>query len=95
MAGLVTRSGASGGTGWNATSTSRQMPWLLNERYGTSIPTQASGIGRGIGFTDWLYGHGGGSSAPPPKTPKPTSKPKPTPKPTRSRRHPAAEPPRS
>ncbi len=84
MANLVTRSGAAGGTGWNATGASRQMPWLLNKRYGTSIPTVASKIGRGIGFTDWLYGNGGGGSgtAPkPPKTPKPTPKPKPVPAP--------------
>jgi hypothetical protein len=83
-AAIVTRSAASGGTGWNATTTSRQMPWLLNLRYGTSIPTRASGMGRAIGFTDWLYGDGsagssGGGSTPAP-TPKPT--PVPTPKPT-------------
>ena len=71
MAGLVTRSGNAGGTGWNATNTSRQMPWLLNKRYGTSIPTQSSGMGRGIGFTDWLYGNGGGGSGSAPKPPKP------------------------
>lgn len=34
MAGAVTRSKASGGTGWNETSLARQMPWLLNKRYG-------------------------------------------------------------
>jgi hypothetical protein len=70
MAGLVTRSGASGGTGWNGTKAARQMPWLLNLRYGTTIPTATAGIGRAIGFTDWLYGGGasggGGSSSPPP-----------------------------
>ena len=49
-------SGASGGTGWNGTLPARQMPWLLNRRYGLSLPTAASGIGRAIGFTDWLYG---------------------------------------
>ena len=83
-AAIVTRSAASGGTGWNATSTSRQMPWLLNLRYGTSIPTRASGIGRAIGFTDWLYGagagtsgggSGGGGTPPPPTTPPPTTPP--------------------
>lgn len=57
-AAIVTRSAAAGGTGWNATMASRQMPWLLNLRYGTSIPTQTSGMGRAIGFTDWLYGSG-------------------------------------
>jgi hypothetical protein len=64
-AGIVTRSAAAGGTGWNATTTSRQMPWLLNLRYGSSIPTHTSGMGRAIGFTDWLYGSGaaaGGST---------------------------------
>jgi hypothetical protein len=81
MAGLVTRSASAGGTGWNATNTSRQMPWLLNKRYGTSIPTQTSGMGRGIGFTDWLYGNGGGGTGKAPKPPKPTPKPKPIPAP--------------
>jgi hypothetical protein len=85
-AAIVTRSAASGGTGWNATSTSRQMPWLLNLRYGTSIPTRPSGIGRAIGFTDWLYGSGAapasGGGATPPPTPKPTPKPTPRPTPT-------------
>jgi hypothetical protein len=68
MAGVVTRSKASGGTGWNGTRAARQMPWLLNLRYGTNIPTAASGMGRAIGFTDWLYG-GGGSTPPPPPPP--------------------------
>jgi hypothetical protein len=61
-AAIVSRSAASGGTGWNATTTARQMPWLLNLRYGTSIPTQTSGMGRAIGFTDWLYGSGAAAS---------------------------------
>jgi len=56
MAGIVTRSAASGGTGWNETRTARQMPWLLNRRYGLKLPTVPSGMGRAIGFTDWLYG---------------------------------------
>ena len=78
-ASIVTRSKASGGMGWNETNAAKQMPWLLNKRYGTSIPTVASGMGRGIGFTDWLWGPGGGSGS----TPKPTSTatPKPTPTP--------------
>ena len=74
MAALVTRAVASGVSGWNATLAARQMPWLLNLRYGTNIPTASSGMGRAIGFTDWLYGDGassGGSSPPPP--PPPTS----------------------
>ena len=70
MAAIVTRSASSGGTGWNGTKAARQMPWLLNLRYGTNIPTASAGAGRAIGFTDWLYGggasSGGGSSSPPP-----------------------------
>ena len=70
MAGVVTRSAASGGAGWNGTKAARQMPWLLNLRYGTNLPTATAGIGRALGFTDWLYGggasSGGGSSSPPP-----------------------------
>ncbi len=56
MAGIVTRSAAAGGTGWNGTLTARQMPWLLNKRYGLSLPTSPSGMGRAIGFTDWIWG---------------------------------------
>ena len=55
MAGIVTRSAASGGAGWNGTLTARQMPWLLNKRYGLGLPTKASGMGRAIGFTDWIW----------------------------------------
>jgi hypothetical protein len=58
MAAFVSRAAASGGIGWNLTHASRQMPWLLNLRYGTQIPTVAPGMGRAIGFTDWLYGAG-------------------------------------
>ncbi|MDH5244561.1 MAG: hypothetical protein OEX05_11560, partial [Chloroflexota bacterium] len=54
-AAIITRSGDAGGTGWNETSASRQMPWLLNLRYDTDIPTRSAGMGRSIGFTDWLY----------------------------------------
>ena len=64
---------------------SRQMPWLLNERYGTSIPTSWSGMGRGIGFTDWLYGNGGGGSAGAQARPSPS----PRRSRSRSRRRPA------
>ena len=56
MASIVTRSRASGGTGWNATLASRQMPWLLNKRYSLRLPTRPSLMGRAIGFTDWLWG---------------------------------------
>lgn len=56
MASAVTRSAAAGGTGWNESQASRQMPWLLNRRYGLRLPTKPAGMGRAIGFTDWLYG---------------------------------------
>ena len=56
MAMVVNRSKASGGTGWNETQASRQMPWLLNRRLGMSIPRSYSGMGRALGFTDWLWG---------------------------------------
>ena len=91
MADIVTRSAHAGGTGWNADEQpAGRCRGCSTERYGTSIPTSWSGMGRGIGFTDWLYGNGGGSAAP-----KPTSKPKPTPKPTTTPRRPAAGPIRS
>lgn len=56
MANFVTRSRSGGGVGWNGTTAARQMPWLLNKRYGLSIPRVSSGMGRAIGFTDWLWG---------------------------------------
>jgi hypothetical protein len=66
MGAVVTRSRASGGLGWNGTQAARQMPWLLNLRYGTNIPTAAAGLGRAIGFSDWLYGDGASGAPPPP-----------------------------
>jgi hypothetical protein len=56
MANVVTRSKAAGGTGWNETLSSRQMPWLLDRRLGMTLPRVLTGMGRAIGFTDWLYG---------------------------------------
>lgn len=64
-AAIITRSGNSGGTGWNETTASRQMPWLINLRYGTTIPTRINGTGRLIGFTSWLYGGGFAAVEPP------------------------------
>jgi hypothetical protein len=29
--------------------------WIVNARYGTSFPA-GSGIGKNMGFTDWMYG---------------------------------------
>jgi hypothetical protein len=55
-AGLVSRSGAAGGTTWNYSSASYYIPWLLNARYGLALPTRAAGYGRIFGYTDWLYG---------------------------------------
>jgi Carbohydrate esterase 2 N-terminal len=70
---IVQRSAASGGDGWNETSASSQIPWLLNLRYGAFLPTRHVAIGRGIGFADWLWGAGGGSvSTSPPTVSTPT-----------------------
>jgi hypothetical protein len=55
-AGIVTRSGDSGGQTWNRSSVSYHLPWLLNARYGLDLPTEPAGIGRVFGYTDWLYG---------------------------------------
>jgi hypothetical protein len=56
MANVVTRSRLAGGTGWNGTQAARQMPWLLDRRLRMTIPRVLSGMGRAIGFTDWLWG---------------------------------------
>jgi hypothetical protein len=68
---LVQRSAASGGDGWNESSASSQIPWLLNLRYGKFLPTRSVALGRGIGFASWLWSGGsggtsGGSLAPAP-----------------------------
>ncbi|MBA2439197.1 MAG: hypothetical protein H0V50_00800 [Thermoleophilaceae bacterium] len=56
MAGVITRSGNSGGLGWNPGQANNHMPWLLNRRYaGLNLPTVPSEMGRAFGFTDWLY----------------------------------------
>ena len=65
MGDVITRSKSAGGTGWNETTASRQMPWLLDRRYGTTYPRVWNGTGRLIGFTSWLYG----TSAPLPAAP--------------------------
>jgi Alginate lyase len=41
---------------WNLGSVQYHWPWLINERLGTSYPTRAAGVGRALGFTDWLFG---------------------------------------
>ena len=53
---IVQRSDAAGGDGWNLTTASSQVPWLLNRRYGSFLPTRHQPLGRGIGFSDWLWG---------------------------------------
>lgn len=69
---LVVRSGQDGGDGWNETSASSQIPWLLNQRYGSFLPTRHVAMGRGIGFADWLWGGGTGVVLDPPTVTKPT-----------------------
>ena len=72
-------------SGWNRSSVDRHVPWLLNKRYGLGLPTDPAGMGRGFGFTDWLYGAAGSGPAPTPRptaTPTPGGTPKPTPTPT-------------
>lgn len=68
--------------GWNTSSVTYHVPWLLNRRYGLSLPLKAAGSGRVFGYTDWLYGpHSAVAPAP---TPKPTAiaTAKPTPRPS-------------
>jgi len=43
-------------SGWNYSSASYHVPWIVNHRLGLSVPTQPAGYGRGFGFTDWLFG---------------------------------------
>lgn len=69
---LVVRSGKDGGDGWNETNAASQIPWLLNQRFGSFLPTRHVAIGRGIGFADWLWGSGSGVVLDPPKVSKPT-----------------------
>ena len=63
---LVTRASA-----WNLSSVDHHLPWLLNRRYGLSLPTLAAGMGRVFGFTDWLYGAAGAPAPTPAPTPRP------------------------
>ncbi len=55
-AGIVTRSSASGGDGWNRSEVTVHLSWLFNARYDLGIPTEPAGFGRVFGYTDWLYG---------------------------------------
>lgn len=68
---IVQRSDRDGGDGWNVSSASSQIPWLLNKRYGAFLPTEHVPMGRGIGFADWLWGSGTGITLDPPTASKP------------------------
>jgi hypothetical protein len=52
---VVTRNARAGGPGWNQHSVHQHIPWLLNKRYGLSLPTKSAAFGRVFGYTDWLY----------------------------------------
>jgi len=36
-------------------SVRQHVPWITNHFYGTNLPTSDARMGRGFGFTDWLY----------------------------------------
>jgi len=36
-------------------SVRQHVPWITNHFYGTNLPTGEARMGRGFGFTDWLY----------------------------------------
>jgi hypothetical protein len=46
-------------SGWNPSTPSYHVPWILNARYGLKLPTKGARYGRLFGFTDWLYGRSG------------------------------------
>jgi len=46
-------------SGWNPSTPGYHVPWILNARYGLSLPTKSARYGRMFGFTDWLYGRSG------------------------------------
>ena len=71
---IVQRSDAAGGDGWNLTTASSQIPWLLNKRYGSFLPTRHQPYGRGIGFADWLWGSKAIANLPAPKAMAPVIK---------------------
>ncbi|QEC49864.1 hypothetical protein FSW04_21365 [Baekduia soli] len=66
--------------GWGISGDDTWIPWLLNARYHTHLPTTSpTQPGKGIGFTDWTLGPTGrrvtGSTA---GTPTPTTTPPPS-----------------
>ena len=44
-------------SGWGISNVASYVPWLANERYGTSYPQPAKGYGRIMGWGNWLYQH--------------------------------------
>lgn len=38
------------------------QPWVVNNFYGTALPTSPAGTGKGFGYTDWLFGGAGGAT---------------------------------
>lgn len=42
-------------SGWGISNVSSYVPWLANDRYGTSYPQPAKGTGRIMGWGNWLY----------------------------------------
>ena len=72
--------------GWKATGDDEWITWLVDARYGTSYKLSPPvRFGKNFGFTDWIYGPGGGGGdvvgSTPQPTPKPTATPAPTPTP--------------
>jgi hypothetical protein len=41
--------------GWWATGDDAWQPWLVNEVYGTSLPTTQATRGKNMAWTDWMY----------------------------------------
>ena len=42
-------------SGWGISNVASYVPWLANNRYGTSYPEQAKHMGRIMGWGNWLY----------------------------------------
>lgn len=42
-------------SGWGISSVASYVPWLANDRYGTSYPQPAKSTGRIMGWGNWLY----------------------------------------
>jgi len=42
-------------SGWGISNVSSYVPWLANDRYGTSYPQPTKGTGRIMGWGNWLY----------------------------------------